>query len=101
MSKLTIGVEKERIDFIFGVPLTEVVLELNQLIKKYGGDVTLRERYHLVDEDDWYKGTYHCVCAQELGSDDAYEHGRKYYSDVELAELKELKRLKEKYPFDI
>jgi hypothetical protein len=45
MSKLTFDVEKERVDFIFGVPLTEVVLELNKLIKKYGGDATLGERY--------------------------------------------------------
>jgi hypothetical protein len=95
MSKLTIGVEKERIDFIFGVPLTEVVLELNELINKYGESTSLLERY------DDYDDSYYCVYVEELESDEAQEHRLKYYSDVEFIELKELKRLKEKYPFDI
>jgi hypothetical protein len=98
MSKLTLNVDKERVDFIFGVPLTEVVLELNQLINKYSGDAILGERY---DDGDWDNGAYYCVSIQELESDEAQEHRLKYYSDVEFIELKELKRLKEKYPFDI
>jgi hypothetical protein len=98
MSKLKRQVEKERVDFIFGVPLTEVVLELNELINKYGGDSFLQE---LSYEDEWDNCPYHCVCVEELESDEAHEHRLKYYSSAEFAEREELKRLQQKYPLDI
>jgi hypothetical protein len=96
MSKLTIQVEKERVDFIFGVSLTEVVLELNQLIKKYGDDATLGAGYDIVDGKDY---NYHCVCTEELESDEAHEHRLKYNSSIEFILSKELKRLKEMYSY--
>jgi hypothetical protein len=95
MSKLTIGVEKERIDFIFGVPLTEVVLELNKLINKYGESASLLERY------DDYDDSYYCVYVEELESDEAQEYRLNYYSSAEFAEREELRRLQQKYPLDI
>jgi hypothetical protein len=94
MSKLTVQVEKERVDFIFGVSLTEVVLELNQLIKKYSGDAILGERY---DEGDWDNGAYYCVSIRELESDTQYEKRLEYANAIESDERKELKRLQEKY----
>jgi hypothetical protein len=106
MSKLTLQVEKERVEFIFfDVPLTEVVLELNKLIIKYGESVSLSERY---DEHNFDNSTYYYVYVEEQESDEAHEDRLKYNSTVlkynstvEFAEREELKRLKEKYPFDI
>jgi hypothetical protein len=95
MSKHLVKVEKERVDFIFfDVPLTEVVLELNKLIIKYGESVSLFERY------DDYDDSYYCVYVEELESDEAQEHRLTYYNDIEIQEREELKRLQEKYPFD-
>jgi hypothetical protein len=95
MSKLTRHVEKERVDFIFDVPLTEVVLNLNKLIKKYSGDATLGERY---DWGGFGTGDYYCVSIQEQESDEAHEDRLKYNSTMEFAEREELRRLQEKYP---
>jgi hypothetical protein len=96
MSKHLVKVEKERVDFIFfDVPLTEVVLELNKLIIKYGESVSLFERY---DEHNFDNSTYYCVYVEEQESDEVYQQRIKDIKDnIKFQELKELKRLQEKY----
>jgi hypothetical protein len=96
MSKLTRQVEKDYVDFIFDTPLSTVVMKLNKLINKYGDDATLGPGGNIVGGEDY---NYNCVYVKELESDEAHEHRLKYNSSVELTACKELKRLKEMYPY--
>jgi hypothetical protein len=95
MSKLLVQVEKDYVDFIFDTPLSTVVMKLNQLIRKYSGDAILGEG---CNEHNFDNSTYCCVYVEEQESDEVYQQRIKDINDnLKLQELKELKRLQEKY----
>jgi hypothetical protein len=98
MSKLTFQESKELVYFD-GLTLSITLSKINELISKYGQDA-----YFLEDtepDSDEINGTQFFVTVDELESDEEYQYRIKYNSILRSDELEELKRLKEKYPFDI
>jgi hypothetical protein len=95
MGKHLVQVEKEQVEFLFEMQLGKVVIELNKLISKYGEDCFLQDR---AGEYEWDNITSYYVAVKELESDEVYQQRIKDIKDnIKFQELKELKRLQEKY----